>query len=83
METPRGSVGECETLLLSHMAAPKPSQLHDELITFFSTDPKFVEDVIVWWCKKCTTYPCLSQMTLDYLTLPGKFLSISLILCMC
>ena len=59
------------------LAAPKQSQLHDELVTFLSTDPEFVDDVIAWWYEKRMTYPCLSRMALDYLTLPGKFLIIS------
>lgn len=63
------------------LAAPKRFQLHDELVVFLSTDPEFVYDVIAWWYEKRTTYPCLSQMALDYLTLPGKFLIISLPFC--
>jgi hypothetical protein len=58
------------------LAAPKRSQLHNELDAFLSSDPEFVEDVIAWWHEKRTTYPCLSCMALDYLTLPGIYINL-------
>jgi hypothetical protein len=54
--------------------APKPTELRDELARYLSTDPEHVEDVLLWWAERKATYPRLSRMALDYLTVPGKFL---------
>ena len=55
------------------LAKPRRSELRDELRQYLSTDPKFVDDVLAWWFEKRTTYPCLSRMALDYLTIPGEY----------
>ena len=34
---------------LPALAAPKPSDLRDELECFLSTDPEYVKDVLAWW----------------------------------
>lgn len=54
-------------------ARPKRSELRSELDAFLSTDPEYVEDVLTWWYEKRTTYPRLSRMALDYLTIPGTY----------
>jgi hypothetical protein len=50
----------------------KRSELRDELDTYLSSDPEYVDDVLVWWSERRRTFPRLSRMALDYLTLPGK-----------
>ena len=54
------------------LTAPRWSELRDELDAFLGTDPESVVDMIKWWSEKHTTYPWLSRMALDYLTIPGK-----------
>jgi hypothetical protein len=53
------------------LAAPKPSDIHDKLEHYLSTDPEYVLDTISWWFERRHVYPCLSCMALDYLTIPG------------
>lgn len=36
---------------------------------------KKVKDVIRWWYERRETYPVLSRMALDYLSIPRKWLS--------
>jgi hypothetical protein len=33
------------------------------------------QDLITWWRNKATVYPCLSRMALDYLSIPGMFIT--------
>ena len=58
---------------LPSLAAPKPSDLHDELECYLNTDPEHVTDVLLWWFKRQHTYPTLSRMAMDYLTIPGAY----------
>lgn len=51
--------------------APKAKELRDELARYLSTDPEQVTDVLVWWTERKATYPHLSRMALDYLSIPG------------
>ena len=55
------------------LVAPRRLPPSNELVRYLQTDPEFVEDVVAWWYEKHDIYPFLSQMALDYLTLPGKF----------
>jgi hypothetical protein len=55
------------------LAAPKPDELRDELARYLSTDPEQVEDVLLWWSERRASFPCLSRIALDYLTIPGAF----------
>ena len=59
-----------DTLLA--LSVPKLSELCDELNSYLSTDPEHVIDALAWWVDKCTTYPHLSRMALDYLTIPSR-----------
>jgi hAT family C-terminal dimerisation region len=59
---------------LPALAAPRAAELRDELARYLSTDPEQVKDVLHWWTKRKATYPYLSQMALDYLSIPGNFL---------
>jgi hypothetical protein len=56
------------------LAAPTRSDLCDELTVYLSSDPELVKDVLAWWYDKCTTYPTLHRMALDYLSIPGMFI---------
>jgi hypothetical protein len=47
-------------------------ELRDELARYLSTDPEQVKDVLLWWHEHKATYPRLSCMALDYLTIPGE-----------
>jgi hypothetical protein len=57
---------------ISALMKPRHSELRNELDTYLSTDPEYVGDVLVWWFEKRRTFPRLSRMALDYLTIPGK-----------
>jgi hAT family C-terminal dimerisation region len=56
---------------LPALAALKPSDLRDELDRFLSTDPEYVQDVLSWWFERRHTFPRLSRMARDYLSIPG------------
>jgi hypothetical protein len=58
---------------LPALAAPKRSEVHNELDSYFSTDPEHVVDILAWWTERKAMYPQLSQMVLDYLSIPGDF----------
>jgi hypothetical protein len=60
---------------LPSLAAPKTKQLHDELMRYLSTDIEQVKDVLLWWAEHKATYPRLSRMALNYLTIPGRLSS--------
>lgn len=46
----------------------------DELETYLSaeSDPS-ADDPILWWQQHTKTYPCLSRMAIDFLTIPGMY----------
>jgi hypothetical protein len=54
------------------LAPPKSSDLGNELERYLSTDIEDVRDAVAWWHAHKVTYPHLSRMALDYLTIPGK-----------
>jgi hypothetical protein len=58
---------------LPALAAPRPADLRDELAHYLSIDPEQVKDILQWWTERKMTYPCLSQMALNYLSIPGNF----------
>jgi len=43
----------------------------DEITLYLSVELVNVVDAIGWWREKQNTYPRLSQMALDYLTIPS------------
>ena len=55
------------------LAPPKAAELRDELARYLSTDPEQVLDVLLWWTEHKATYPNLSRMALDYLSIPGMY----------
>ena len=57
---------------LAALAPPKPAELGSELKQYLSTDVEHVSDPIMWWHERWHIYPQLSQMALDYLTIPGN-----------
>jgi hypothetical protein len=65
---------------LPSLRAPEASKLRDELERFLSTDPEFVEDVLLWWYEHRHVYPHLHRMALDYLTISGRNLLLSAVL---
>jgi hypothetical protein len=48
----------------------------DELDHYLSMDAEDIKDGILWWHDKHATFPHLSHMALDYLSIPGKWSSI-------
>jgi hypothetical protein len=63
---------------LPALSAPKVTELRDELARYLSTDPEQVKDVLLWWHEHKATYPRLSRMALDYLTIPGTQSSVTI-----
>ena len=65
---------------LPALAAPKPSELRDELECFLTTDPEYVQDVLLWWFERQHIYPWLSQilMAMDYLSIPGRWWNVTM-----
>lgn len=59
--------------VLPALSTPNPNDLRDELARYLSTDPEYVADVLLFWSDRKTTYPNLSRMALDYLSIPGEF----------
>lgn len=53
------------------LAPPQSIDLVNELDRYLSADVEHVTDTIVWWHERRSSYPCLSRMALDYLTIPG------------
>lgn len=48
----------------------------DELTRYLSTPPERItrKEVLLWWHDHRSTYPILSRMALDYLTIPGMYM---------
>jgi hypothetical protein len=65
---------------LPSLRAPEASKLCDELERFLSTDPKYIEDVLLWWYEHRHVYPRLHRMALDHLTISGRILLLSAVL---
>jgi len=56
---------------LLSLAPLKSSGVVDEIGLYLSVETENVMDPIKWWCEKRKTYPRLSRMALDYLTIPA------------
>ena len=52
--------------------APISSDLHDKLKIYLASDTEHISDGLLWWHERGTTFPCLSHMAQDYLSIPGK-----------
>jgi hypothetical protein len=59
---------------LPALAAPKQSELLDELDRYLSTDPEHAPNPLAWWRERRKMYPTLSRMALDYLSIPGMYI---------
>ena len=60
--------------IFNHMPAlapPRVTDLRDELDRYLSSDVEHVTDAIAWWHEHRGSFPRVSQMALDYLTIPG------------
>ena len=57
---------------MAALAAPKYSELRDELDRYLGTDPEHVGDAVHWWYDRRADYPHLSRMARDYLIIPRK-----------
>ena len=60
-----------------NIAPPSPDN-HDELDRYLAMDVEDMKDGIKWWYKKWTTFPHLSHMARDYLSIPGKCALVSI-----
>jgi len=56
---------------LPTLVKPTFSLSMNELDTYLSTGVENVSDVLTWWHERCTIYPHLACMAIDYLTIPG------------
>jgi hypothetical protein len=56
---------------LAAFAPPKPADLSSEIDRYLKADIENVTDPVQWWYDHRTTYPRLSRMALNYLTIPG------------
>ena len=54
------------------LAAPKSTELRDELDRYLGSDPEYVVDAVRWWHDRRADYPQLSRMAMDYLIIPRK-----------
>ena len=54
------------------LAKPKPKLTHDELDAYLATNIKDITGALEMWIKNCATFPRLSHMAIDYLSIPGK-----------
>ncbi len=55
-------------------APPTAPTNQDELARYLAAPTEAVGDVVAWWFKNRKTYPCLSRMALNYLSIPGEHL---------
>jgi hypothetical protein len=59
---------------------PAPSNAHDKLTHYLAADVEIVKDGLAWWNKRSDTFPCLSHMACNYLSIPSKCLTCFLVL---
>ncbi|SJL04353.1 uncharacterized protein ARMOST_07719 [Armillaria ostoyae] len=52
------------------MVLPPALSIQDELARYLGSPTEAMSDAIAWWLKNCKTYPSLSRMALDYLSIP-------------
>jgi len=65
---------------LEALAPPKTSELGSELDRYLSSDVEHVTEPLQWWYERRETYPHLSKMALDYLSIPGMSVDVLLML---
>ena len=56
---------------LPSLAPLQSTALFDELALYLSTELVDTQSPLKWWHEKQLTYPRLSRMALDYLSIPG------------
>ena len=61
-------------ILLKPSASSKG--VRDEVDRYLATDKEEVANPLLWWWERRSMYPCLSQMALDYLSIPGSSVSL-------
>ena len=51
-----------------------PTSLHmlDKLQHYLASDVEDVTDALKWWYERCGSFPCLSRMARNYLSIPGE-----------
>ena len=57
---------------LPALAPLKLTDLGSELTHYLATEVEHIADPITWWHECFGSYPHLSRMALDYLTISGK-----------
>jgi hAT family protein len=57
---------------MATLAAPKTTDLRDELDCYLSSNPEHIADAVFWWHDHRAEYPCLSRMAINYLVIPCK-----------
>ena len=58
---------------LPALTPPKAEDLGSELDQYLTTEIKHVVDPIKWWYECRDTYPALSCMAINYLSIPGTY----------
>jgi len=53
-------------------ATTSSSDDHDELDCYLATDMENVKDALMWWHERRATFPRLSHIAQDYLSILGK-----------
>jgi len=54
------------------LAPPKPTDMGHKLGCYLNADVEHVIDALAWWHECHASYPHLSCMAFDYLTIPGE-----------
>ena len=65
---------------LPALAPPKAADLGSKLDCDLTADVKHVTDAIAWWYERRNTYPHLSSMALNYLSIPGVVFILTIVL---
>ena len=60
---------------LPALIAPAVTGVSNAINTYLATPCKSIIDALAWWNECCETYPGLSCMALDYLSIPGMLSS--------
>lgn len=65
-------IAEFANISVDPTTTPKVSEIDD----YLRQPVENVAEPLKWWYDKCCVFPNLSQMALDYLSIPGKFNSL-------
>ncbi|KIK40536.1 hypothetical protein CY34DRAFT_13654 [Suillus luteus UH-Slu-Lm8-n1] len=61
---------------LPALAKPRHHPTNNELNAYLNTPIEDVDHALKWWQQRCTTYPHLSRVVLDYLTIPATSVNV-------